>query len=122
MFAKRQRRRSRNCHDAQLVFGDVREPDVMLSGDEVFLIGFDRAGKVNEVQCPLLNLSRSVKWLKEVKELEAGYILTGHDQVAVPSQIIRIDSVWWNIEGSPNHEQHSSRVRSRTKNTSDGTP
>jgi len=65
----------------------------MLSGDDVFLIDFDWAGKVNETQCPLLNISRSVKWPKEAKELGTEYILTGHDQATVPSQIIRIDSV-----------------------------
>ena len=63
---------------AQLVFGDLRGPNVMLSGDKVFLIEIDWAGKVNEVQYPL-NLSRSVKWAKEAEELEMKYIFMHHD-------------------------------------------
>ena len=65
-------------HDGQLVFGDLRGPNVMVSGVEVFLIDFDWAGKVNEVRYPL-NLSRSVKWPKEAEELEMEYILMDHD-------------------------------------------
>ena len=64
-------------HDAQLGFAGLRAPNVMVSGDEVFLIDFDWAGKVNEARYPL-NLSRSVKWPKEAKELEMEYILLDH--------------------------------------------
>ena len=63
------------------------------SGDEVLLIDSNWAGKVNEMRCPLLNLSGSVRWPREAKELETEYTLTGHEQTTVPSQIIRIDSV-----------------------------
>ena len=66
-------------HDAQLVFGDLRAVNVMISGDKVFLIDFDWAGKVNEARYPL-NLSRSVKWPKEAEELEMEYILMDHDR------------------------------------------
>jgi len=66
-------------HDAQLVFGDLRAVNVMISGDKVFLIDFDWAGKVNEARYPL-NLSRSVRWPKEAKELEMEYILMDHDR------------------------------------------
>ena len=65
-------------HDAQLVFGDLRAVNVMVSGDKVFLIDFDWAGKVNEARYPL-NLSRSVKWPKEAEKLEMEYILMDHD-------------------------------------------
>jgi len=66
-------------HDGQFVFGDLRGPNVIVSGDEIFLIDFDWAGKVNEARYPL-NLSRSVKWPKEAKELEMEYILVDHDR------------------------------------------
>ena len=66
-------------HDGQYVFGDLRAVNVMVSGDKVFLIDFDWAGKVNEARYPL-NLSRSVKWPKEAKELEMEYILMDHDR------------------------------------------
>jgi len=66
-------------HDAQLVFGDLRAVNVMVSGDKVFLIDFDWAGKVNEARYPL-NLSKSVKWPKEAQELEMEYILMDHDR------------------------------------------
>ena len=66
-------------HDAQLVFGDLRAVNVMVSGDKVFLIDFDWAGKVNEARYPL-NLSTRVRWPKEAKELEMEYILMDHDR------------------------------------------
>jgi len=66
-------------HDAQLVFGDLRAVNVMVSGDKVFLIDFDWAGKVNEARYPLY-LSRSLKWPKEAEELEMEYILMDHDR------------------------------------------
>ena len=65
-------------HDAQLVFGDMRGPNLMLSADGVFLIDFDWAGRVDEVRYPL-NLSRSVRWAKGAKGFEMKYILMDHD-------------------------------------------
>ena len=65
-------------HDASLVFGDLRAPNVMFSGNEVFLIDFDWAGKVDEARYPR-NLSRSVRWPEEAEELEMKPILMDHD-------------------------------------------
>lgn len=66
-------------HDAQLVFGDLRQPNIMISGSTVFLIDFDWAGKVNEVRYPR-NLSRNVNWPKAAEDLEFQPILMGHDR------------------------------------------
>ena len=44
-------------HDAQLVFGDLRAPNVVVSGDGAFLVDFGWAGKVDEARCSL-SLSR----------------------------------------------------------------
>jgi len=68
----------RKLHDAELVFGDLRAPNVMFSGKKVFLIDFDWAGKVNEARYPR-NLSSVVKWPGKAVELEMKPILKDHD-------------------------------------------
>jgi len=66
-------------HEAQLVFGDLRGPNIIFSEGKVFLIDFNWAGKVNEARYPR-NLSESVRWPREVEELEMKPILMEHDQ------------------------------------------
>ena len=65
-------------HDRQLVFGDLRAPNVMISGNKVYLIDFDWAGKLNEV-CYPLHLSTSVAWPGDPRKLELEPILVDHD-------------------------------------------
>ena len=65
-------------HDRQLIFGDLRAPNVMISGNKVYLIDFDWAGKVNEAYYPL-HLSRNVTWPGDPRELELEPILVEHD-------------------------------------------
>ena len=65
-------------HDNQLVFGDLRPPNVMVSGSQAYLIDFDWAGRVNEARYPL-NLSEAVAWPEEAKKLELELILVEHD-------------------------------------------
>jgi len=65
-------------HNSQLVFGDLRGPNVVFSGGSVFLIDFDWAGRVNEARYPR-NLSRRVKWPRKAEELEMKPILMDHD-------------------------------------------
>ena len=112
VFRKREERlflAIQKLHDAQLVFRDLRGPNVMLSAVGVFLIDFDWAGRVNEVRYPL-NLS----WAKGAEEFEIRYVLMYHDlfmlnqlfpKHAILSQIVRIDSVWG----------HRGATQSRTK-------
>ena len=66
-------------HAAQLVFGDLRGPNIMFSEGKALLIDFDWAGKVNEARYPR-NLSRSVRWPEEAGELEMKPILMDHDR------------------------------------------
>lgn len=68
----------RKLHAAQLVFWDLRGPNIIFSEGKVFLVDFDWAGKVNEARYPR-NLSRSVTWSKEAEELEMNPILMDHD-------------------------------------------
>lgn len=49
----------KTMHNRQFVFGDLRAPNVMITGAKVCLIDFDRSGNVNEARCPL-NLSTKV--------------------------------------------------------------
>ena len=65
-------------HDQQLVFGDLRAPNIMISGSYVYLIDFDWAGKVNEA-CYPLHLSEKVVWPRDPPELELKPILMEHD-------------------------------------------
>ena len=65
-------------HAAQLVFGDLRGPNIIFSEDKVYLIDFDWAGKVNEARYPR-NLSGSVRWPGKAEELEMAPILMEHD-------------------------------------------
>lgn len=65
-------------HDAQLVFGDLRGPNIMFSENRVFLIDFDWAGRVNEARYPR-HLSGRVAWPGDVEELEMKPILMDHD-------------------------------------------
>ena len=65
-------------HDAQLVFGDLRAPNIMVSGDKVFFIDFDWAGEEGKVRYPR-NLSRRIRWPNAAEELEMKPILKEHD-------------------------------------------
>ena len=65
-------------HDAQLVFGNLRPSNVMLSWDKLFLIDFDWAGRLNEARYPM-TLPRNVRWPREARELEMKPILMDHD-------------------------------------------
>ena len=65
-------------HDRQLVFGDLRAPNVMISGTKVHLIKFDWAREVNEA-CYPLHLSTNVTWPGDPRELELEPILAEHD-------------------------------------------
>lgn len=65
-------------HDAALVFGDLRTPNVMFPGDKAFLINFEWAGNAGEARYPR-NLSRSVKWPEKAEELEMKPIFMDHD-------------------------------------------
>jgi len=69
----------KKLHAAQLVFGDLRGPNIMFSEDKAFLVDFDWAGKVNEARYPR-NLSGSVTWPEEAEELEMKLILMDHDR------------------------------------------
>jgi hypothetical protein len=68
----------KKLHDAQFVFGDLRGSNVMFSGDDVFLIDFDWAGKADEARYPR-NLSSGVTWPGKAEELEMQPILKDHD-------------------------------------------
>ena len=57
---KRTEEAIKKLHDAQLAFGDLRAPKLMLSGGDVFPTGFDWAGRVGEARYSLY-LSRSAK-------------------------------------------------------------
>lgn len=65
-------------HENQLVFGDLRAPNVLLSGGKAFLIDFDWSGKVGEARYPR-GLSRTIKWPDNVEVLERQLITTEHD-------------------------------------------
>jgi len=65
-------------HATQLVFGDLRGPNIIFSEGRAFLIDFDWAGKVGEARYPR-NLSRSLRWPAKAEELEMGPILMDHD-------------------------------------------
>jgi len=68
----------KKLHAAQLVFGDLRGPNIIFSEGKAFLIDFDWAGKVNEARYPR-NLSGSVTWPEEAGKLEMKPILMDHD-------------------------------------------
>ena len=68
----------RKLHDAGLVFGDLRAPNIMVSGGRVILIDFDWAGEEGKARYPR-NLSRSVTWPASAKSLEMKPILAKHD-------------------------------------------
>ena len=65
-------------HERDLVFGDLREPNVLFSEDSAFLIDFDWAGKANEARYPR-GLSTDVDWPDEVVRLERRPIEARHD-------------------------------------------
>jgi len=65
-------------HDAQLVYEDLRAPNVMFPGDKVLLIDFDWAGKVGKAHYPR-NLASWVKWPEEAENLEMKPILEEDD-------------------------------------------
>jgi serine/threonine protein kinase len=74
----------KKLHDAQLVFGDLRAPNVMISEGKVFLIDFDWAGRVGQARYPR-NLSRSVNWPAKAEDLEMMPILMDHDLTMLDS-------------------------------------
>jgi hypothetical protein len=65
-------------HGKNLVFGDLREPNIVASKSKVYLIDFDWAGEVG-VACYPRHLSSSVKWPEAVTELELKPITREHD-------------------------------------------
>jgi hypothetical protein len=68
----------KKLHDAGLVFGDLRTPNILFSGGKISLIDFDWAGKVGEARYPR-GLSRGVKWPTEPASLERELIKTEDD-------------------------------------------
>ena len=68
----------RTLHDGQFVFGDLREPNIVISGTKAYLIDFDWAGKEKEARYPL-HLSPNVNWPEEPRKLELKPILVKHD-------------------------------------------
>lgn len=65
------------CHGKGFVFGDLREPNVMITKDgKVQLIDFDWAGREGEVTYPV-SISRAIDWPQGVQGL--GPILKQHD-------------------------------------------
>jgi RIO-like serine/threonine protein kinase len=65
-------------HEEGLVFGDLRPPNVLVSGGRVFLIDFNWAGKFGEARYPR-GLSSQVAWLGPIWYLERNLIEPGHD-------------------------------------------
>ncbi|KAJ6486913.1 hypothetical protein C8R45DRAFT_930490 [Mycena sanguinolenta] len=49
-------------HSADLVFGDLRPPNVMLNGDNIAIIDFDWAGKEGEVSYPIIINMNAITW------------------------------------------------------------
>ena len=68
----------KKLHEKQLVFGDLREPNVLFSEGKVFLIDFDWAGKVGEARYPR-GLSPHVDWPAQATNLERELIKPAHD-------------------------------------------
>ena len=83
-------------HDAGLVFGDLRAPNIMFSGDDVFIIDFDWAGKVGEMRYPR-HLS-SVMWPEEAGKLELTPILKSHDLLT-----FMLDQLFPELSGGRSH-------------------
>jgi serine/threonine protein kinase len=74
---KEVRRALRLLHNANLVFGDLRPPNVMITTTkEVKLIDFDWAGDLGQAEYPCL-ISPSVHWPGEVRALDL--ITIAHD-------------------------------------------
>lgn len=58
-------------HNKELVFGDLRLPNVMITKEKkVKLIDFDWAGEVGQVEYPHL-LSSVIEWPKDVQTLDS---------------------------------------------------
>ena len=68
----------RILHENGFVFGDLRAPNIMISGDKTYLIDFDWSGKEGEARYPL-HLSNKVDWPKQPPQLELEPIIKGHD-------------------------------------------
>ncbi|KXN86844.1 hypothetical protein AN958_09580 [Leucoagaricus sp. SymC.cos] len=52
-----------HLHDAGFVFGDFREPNVIIKGDRVMLVDFDWCGKDGEATYPIdLNIYDDIQW------------------------------------------------------------
>jgi serine/threonine protein kinase len=73
-------------HAANLVFGDLRPPNVMITkAKEVKLIDFDWAGDLGQAQYPCL-ISPSIHWPTEVTGLDL--ITTAHSGDDMFSQLM----------------------------------
>ena len=53
-------------HDQKLVFGDLREPNILITKDGLKLVDFDWSGKEGTVRYPA-DIARRVEWPKGVK-------------------------------------------------------
>ena len=64
-------------HADGYVFGDLREPNVLLVGDKVVLVDFDWCGKEGEVRYPSDILLEKAQWHPDV--MQGGLIMQEHD-------------------------------------------
>ena len=67
----------RALHDRGLVFGDLREPNVMITKESLKLVDFDWSGRQGEVRYPV-DISRRIEWPEGVKG--EGEIRPEHDK------------------------------------------
>ena len=67
-------------HSQNLVFGDLRPPNVLFSEKKVFLIDFDWAGQEGVARYPH-GLSRYVEWAANAEDLEGQLIKRCHDDM-----------------------------------------
>ena len=63
-------------HGEGLVFGDLREPNILIVGDGVKLVGFDWSGKEGVARYP--SISREIAWPEGV--ISRGKIKAEHDK------------------------------------------
>ncbi|KAK7001847.1 hypothetical protein R3P38DRAFT_3045071 [Favolaschia claudopus] len=70
-------------HHNGYVYGDLRQPNVMVAGDEVKLIDFDWAGKEGEATYPI-NLAKNM-WPKGAQAM--GLITREHDEAMLKSMV-----------------------------------
>ena len=74
---ERLRQAVRALHDRGLVFGDLREPNIMIAEDGLKLVDFDWSGNQGEVRYPV-GISRQIKWPEGVEG--EGVIKFEHDR------------------------------------------